>query len=37
MILAGELDELPEAAFYLVGNIDEVKAKAQKILSDAKG
>jgi F-type H+-transporting ATPase subunit beta len=37
MILAGELDELPEAAFYLVGNIDEVKAKAAKILSEAKG
>ncbi|MFN9934414.1 MAG: F0F1 ATP synthase subunit beta, partial [Cyanobacteriota bacterium] len=36
MILAGELDDLPEAAFYLVGNIDEVKAKAQKILSEAK-
>jgi F-type H+-transporting ATPase subunit beta len=37
MILAGELDDLPEAAFYLVGNIDEVKAKAEKILSEAKG
>jgi len=37
MILAGELDDLPEAAFYLVGNIDQVRAKAQKILSEAKG
>ncbi|MEB3349172.1 MAG: F0F1 ATP synthase subunit beta, partial [Cyanobacteriota bacterium] len=37
MILAGELDDLPEAAFYLVGNIDQVKAKAEKILSEAKG
>jgi F-type H+-transporting ATPase subunit beta len=37
MILAGELDHLPEAAFYLVGNIDEVKAKAAKIQADAKG
>jgi F-type H+-transporting ATPase subunit beta len=37
MILAGELDHLPEAAFYLVGNIDEVKAKAEKILAEAKG
>jgi F-type H+-transporting ATPase subunit beta len=37
MILAGELDQLPEAAFYLVGNIDEVKAKAEKILAEAKG
>jgi F-type H+-transporting ATPase subunit beta len=36
MILAGELDDLPEAAFYLVGNVDEVKAKAQKIVSEAK-
>jgi F-type H+-transporting ATPase subunit beta len=36
-ILAGELDDLPEAAFYLVGNIDQVKAKASKILAEAKG
>ena len=35
MILAGELDDLPEAAFYLVGNIDQVKAKAAKILAEA--
>jgi F-type H+-transporting ATPase subunit beta len=35
-ILAGELDDLPEAAFYLVGSIEEVKAKAAKILSEAK-
>jgi F-type H+-transporting ATPase subunit beta len=27
-ILSGELDELPEQAFYLVGNIQEVVAKA---------
>ncbi len=37
MILAGELDHLPEQAFYLVGNIDEVKAKAEKMASEAKG
>jgi F-type H+-transporting ATPase subunit beta len=37
MILAGELDDLPEAAFYLVGNIDQVRAKAAKILAEAKG
>ncbi|WP_413296311.1 F0F1 ATP synthase subunit beta [Synechococcus sp. MIT S9452] len=37
MILSGELDDLPEAAFYLVGNIDQVKAKAEKIRSEAKG
>ena len=37
MILSGELDDLREAAFYLVGNIDQVKAKAEKIKSEAKG
>lgn len=31
MILNGELDDLPEQAFYLVGNIDEAKAKAEKL------
>jgi F-type H+/Na+-transporting ATPase subunit beta len=31
MILSGELDELPEQAFYMVGNIDEAIAKAEKI------
>ena len=36
MILGGELDHLPEQAFYLVGSIDEVKAKAEKIESEAK-
>jgi F-type H+-transporting ATPase subunit beta len=35
-ILAGELDSLPEAAFYLVGNIEEVKAKAEKIAAETK-
>ena len=35
-ILAGELDHLPEQAFYLVGNIDQVKAKAEKIAAEAK-
>jgi F-type H+-transporting ATPase subunit beta len=28
MILTGELDDLPEQSFYLVGNIDEAIAKA---------
>jgi F-type H+-transporting ATPase subunit beta len=28
MVLAGELDDLPEQSFYLVGNIDEAIAKA---------
>jgi F-type H+-transporting ATPase subunit beta len=30
-ILKGELDDLPEQAFYLVGNIDEVIEKAEKL------
>jgi F-type H+/Na+-transporting ATPase subunit beta len=30
-ILDGTLDHLPEQAFYMVGNIDEAKAKAQKL------
>jgi F-type H+-transporting ATPase subunit beta len=28
MILTGQLDELPEQAFYLVGNLDEAVEKA---------
>lgn len=35
-ILAGELDELPEQAFYLVGDIDEAIAKAEKMKAEAK-
>jgi F-type H+/Na+-transporting ATPase subunit beta len=30
-ILSGELDELPEQAFYMVGSIDEAMAKAEKL------
>src|SRR5690606_9819688 len=30
-ILSGALDDLPEQAFYLVGNIDMVKAKAKEL------
>src|SRR5579883_1238342 len=30
-ILSGELDDLPEQAFYMVGNIDEAIAKAEKL------
>ena len=33
MILNGELDDLPEQAFYLVGDIEEAKAKAEKLKS----
>ena len=32
-ILDGKLDEIPEQAFYMVGNLEEVKDKA-KALSD---
>jgi len=30
-ILAGELDDLPEQAFYMVGNIEEVREEAKKL------
>jgi F-type H+-transporting ATPase subunit beta len=36
MILAGELDELPEQAFYMVGSIDEAIAKGEKLKAEAK-
>lgn len=35
-IISGELDHLPEVAFYMVGNIEEVYAKADKIMSESK-
>lgn len=31
MIMNGELDDLPEQAFYMVGDISQVKAKAEKM------
>ena len=31
MVLNGELDGLPEQAFYLVGNIEEAMAKAETL------
>ncbi len=34
-ICAGELDHLPEAAFYMVGNIEEAIAKGEKLLKEA--
>jgi len=34
-IVAGEYDHLPEASFYMVGNIDEAVAKAEKMASEA--
>ena len=35
-ICAGELDYLPESAFYMVGNMDEAIAKGDKILKENK-
>ena len=35
MIMDGEVDEYPEAAFNLVGNIEEAIAKGKKILEEA--
>ncbi|QOL82554.1 F0F1 ATP synthase subunit beta [Pseudooceanicola spongiae] len=34
-VVAGEYDHLPESAFYMVGGIDEVIAKAEKMASEA--
>jgi F-type H+-transporting ATPase subunit beta len=34
-VLDGQLDELPEQAFYMVGGIDEVKANAEKLAATA--
>ncbi len=34
-VVAGEFDHLPEAAFYMVGGIDEVIAKAEKLAAEA--
>ena len=31
MVLNGELDELPEQAFYLVGTIEEAISKSEKM------
>ncbi|MXQ08501.1 F0F1 ATP synthase subunit beta [Alphaproteobacteria bacterium GH1-50] len=34
-VVAGEYDHLPEAAFYMVGGIEEVKAKAERMAAEA--
>ena len=34
-ILAGKYDHLPEVAFYMVGNIDEVTTKAERLAAEA--
>ena len=36
MIVNGELDDLPEQAFYMVGTIDEAIEKAKKLQQEAK-
>ena len=33
-ILAGKYDDLPEMAFYMVGDIKEVEAKADKMAKE---
>merc|ERR1711997_515335 len=34
-LLAGDLDDIPELAFYMVGDIDEVRTKAAKLVAEA--
>ena len=34
-VVAGEYDHLPEGAFYMVGDIEDVKAKAAKMAAAA--
>ena len=34
-VVAGEFDHLPEAAFYMIGGINDVIAKAEKMAADA--
>jgi F-type H+-transporting ATPase subunit beta len=34
-VVEGEYDHLPEAAFYMVGGIDEVVEKAKKLAAEA--
>ena len=34
-VVAGEYDHFPEAAFYMVGGIDEVIAKAERLAAEA--
>jgi len=33
-ILNGEADDLPESAFYMVGNLESARAKGEQILAD---
>jgi F-type H+-transporting ATPase subunit beta len=36
MIMDGEVDEYPEAAFNLVGTIEDAIAKGKKLIEEAK-
>jgi F-type H+-transporting ATPase subunit beta len=36
MIMDGEVDKYPEAAFNLVGTIDDAIAKGKKMIADTK-
>ena len=36
MIIDGKVDQYPEAAFHLVGNIDDAIAKGEKLLAETK-
>jgi F-type H+-transporting ATPase subunit beta len=33
--VAGECDDIPEAAFYMVGTLDDALAKAKKMAAEA--
>ena len=37
MIMDGEVDEYPEAAFNLVGTIDDAIEKGKKLMAEAQG
>ena len=34
-LINGEVDDLPEQAFYLVGTLDEAREKAEKLAAEA--
>ena len=34
-ICAGDCDDMPEASFYMVGNIDEAREKAMRMAAEA--
>lgn len=36
-ILNGELDSLPESAFYMVGDLNDVRQKAEKLAKEVEG